>query len=87
MSNSSENRLEFRLQAERSGYGVIPPEGGTPNDFIVSGRRHATLSLPGKRCWMPNANRKNGLTCILLVYQSYLFLGVVDVVTDDAQKQ
>jgi hypothetical protein len=33
MVNSSVNRLEFRLQAERLGDRVVPPEGGTPNDL------------------------------------------------------
>jgi hypothetical protein len=32
-SNSSINRLEFRLQAVLLGYQVVPPEGGTPNDL------------------------------------------------------
>jgi hypothetical protein len=39
MHFSSGNRLEFGLQAERPGYRAVSPEGGTPNVFIVSGRR------------------------------------------------
>jgi hypothetical protein len=82
--SSSGNRLEFRLQAERLVYRVLPPEGETPNDFIVSGRRKATCMTPLKKmldagCWMLDAELKASTQHLATSIQHLLHLFVASL--------